>query len=181
MAATLSDDIFKCIFWNENIWISVKISLNFVPYGSINNIPALVQIMTWRRPCDKPLSESMMVNLPTHLCVTRPQWVNAGWWPGDVKSIAAHQQPWYGPGSSGIFPSRLEKMKHNEMINVKPNKRHHAITDCSTSFNWSHPLHVIDRAMWAASWHPCWFLVIEGLHRTACVRLSHKEAFIRHD
>ena len=35
----------------------------------------LVQIMAWRRPGDKPLSEPMMVRLPTHICVTRPQWV----------------------------------------------------------------------------------------------------------
>ena len=71
-----ADDIFKRIFLNENIWIPMKISLKFVPKGSINNIPALVQIMTWRRPGDKPLSELMMVNLPTHICVTRPQWVD---------------------------------------------------------------------------------------------------------
>ena len=71
-----ADDIFKRIFLNENIWISIKISLKFVPKGSINNISALVQIMAWRRPGDKPLSEPMMVNLPTHICVTRPQWVN---------------------------------------------------------------------------------------------------------
>ena len=70
------DDIFKCIFLNENVWISIKISLKFVPKGSIENIPALVQIMAWRRPGDKPLSELMMVNLLTHICVTRPQWVN---------------------------------------------------------------------------------------------------------
>ena len=70
-----ADDIFKCIFVNENVWISIKISLNFVPNGPINNIPALVEIMAWRRPGDKPLSEAMMVNLPTHICVTRPQWV----------------------------------------------------------------------------------------------------------
>ena len=70
------DDIFKCIFLNENVWISIKISLKFVSKGSINNIPALVQIMAWRRPGDKPLSEPMMVSLLTHICVTRPQWVN---------------------------------------------------------------------------------------------------------
>ena len=29
-------DIFKCIFLNENIWISIKISLKFVPKGPIN-------------------------------------------------------------------------------------------------------------------------------------------------
>ena len=66
---------FKCIFLKENVWISIKISLKFVPTGPINNIPALVQIMAWRRPGDKPLSEPMMVNLLTHICVSRPQWV----------------------------------------------------------------------------------------------------------
>ena len=74
-----ADDIFNRIFLNENIWIPIKISLKFVPRGSINNIPALVQIMVWRRPGDKPLSEPMMVNLPTHICVTRPQWVRQDW------------------------------------------------------------------------------------------------------
>ena len=49
--------------------------MKFVPKGPINNIPALVQIMAWRRPGDKPLSEPMMVSLPTYICVTRPQWV----------------------------------------------------------------------------------------------------------
>ena len=71
-----ADDTFKRIFLNENVRISIKISLKFVPKGSFNNIPALVQIMAWRRPGDKPLSEPMMFNLPTHICVTRPQWVN---------------------------------------------------------------------------------------------------------
>ena len=70
-----ADDIFKRIFFNENVWISIKISLMFVPKGPINNIPALVQIMAWRLSGDKPLSEPMMVSLPTHICVTRPQWV----------------------------------------------------------------------------------------------------------
>ena len=54
-------DIFKCIFLNENVWISLKISLKFVPKGSINNIPALVQIMAWCHSGDKPLSEPMML------------------------------------------------------------------------------------------------------------------------
>ena len=67
-----SDDMFKCIFLNENIWIPIEISLKFVPKGSINNNPALFQIMAWRRPGDKPLSEPMMVSSLTHICVTRP-------------------------------------------------------------------------------------------------------------
>ena len=71
-----ADDIFKCIFLNENVWISAKMSLKFVPKGPINNISTLVQIMAWRHPGDKLLSEPMMVRLPMHICVTRPQWVN---------------------------------------------------------------------------------------------------------
>ena len=70
-----ADDTFKRIFLNENVGISIKISLKFVHKGPINNIPALVQIMAWRRPGDKPLSEPIVVRLPTHICVTRPHWV----------------------------------------------------------------------------------------------------------
>ena len=64
-----ADDTFKRIFLNENVRISIRISLKFVPKGPINNIPALVQIMAWRRSGGKPLSEPMMVSLLT-------QWVN---------------------------------------------------------------------------------------------------------
>ena len=71
-----ADDIFNCILLNENVWIMITNSLKFVPKGPINNIPALVQIMAWCRPGDKPLSEPMLVSLPTHICVTRPQWVD---------------------------------------------------------------------------------------------------------
>ena len=70
-----ADDIFKCIFLNENVWIPIKISVKFVPKGPVNITPALVQIMAWRRPGAKPLSEPMMVSLTMHICVTRPQWV----------------------------------------------------------------------------------------------------------
>ena len=72
-----ADDIFKCIFLNENIWVSINISLIFVPKGWIDNIAALIQIMAWRRLGDKPLSEPMVINLLTHICVTRTQWVNS--------------------------------------------------------------------------------------------------------
>ena len=72
---TFSRRHFQMYFLNENVWISIKISLKFVPIGPINNIPSLVQIMAWRRPGDKPLCEPMMVSLLTHICVTRPQCV----------------------------------------------------------------------------------------------------------
>ena len=68
------DDIFKCIFLNQNAGIWIKISLKFDPKGPINKIPALVQIMARRRSGDKPLSEPVMVPILTHICVTRSQW-----------------------------------------------------------------------------------------------------------
>ena len=52
-----ADNVFKCIFLSENVWILIRISLKFVPNGQMNNIPTLVR-------------------LPTHISVTRPpQWV----------------------------------------------------------------------------------------------------------
>ena len=39
------DDIFEYIFSNKNVYISIKISLNSVPKGPINNISAMVEIM----------------------------------------------------------------------------------------------------------------------------------------
>ena len=47
MATKFADNIFKCIFLNENVSIWIKISLKFVPKGPINNTPALVQMIAW--------------------------------------------------------------------------------------------------------------------------------------
>ena len=52
-----TDDIFKCIFLNENVWISIKTSLKFVPKGSFNIIPALVEITAWRIHASLGLNE----------------------------------------------------------------------------------------------------------------------------
>ena len=41
----IADDILKCIFFNENAWISIKISLKFVTKGSIDNKSALIHKM----------------------------------------------------------------------------------------------------------------------------------------
>ena len=60
MAAILADDIFKCIFLDENVRISIKISLKFVPKGPTDNKSALVQVMAWRRTGAKPLPEPML-------------------------------------------------------------------------------------------------------------------------
>ena len=70
------DNIFKCIFLNENVSISIKVSLKFVPKGRIDNYPVLVQIMAGRLPGDKPLSEPMLTDSLTHKCSSRWRWVN---------------------------------------------------------------------------------------------------------
>ena len=73
ISQTTSSSAFSWIEILNCDWNFIKV---FVPKGRINNIQALVQIMAWRRSGDKPLSEPMMVRLLTHICVTRPQWVN---------------------------------------------------------------------------------------------------------
>ena len=45
----------------------VLVVFDYVSKDPINNIPALVQIMAWRRSGDKPLSEPVMVSLLTHI------------------------------------------------------------------------------------------------------------------
>ena len=65
----------------------LKFHLCYVPKRPINNIQTLVQIMVWRWLGAKPLSETMMVRLPAHLCVTRSQWVNA--------SVTSNHRPPY--------------------------------------------------------------------------------------
>ena len=64
---TFSNDLF--------LHTNLLLSLTFVPKVRINNIPTLIQIMAWRRPGDKPLSEPIMLSSLTHVCVTRPYWV----------------------------------------------------------------------------------------------------------
>ena len=70
-------------FLNENGRISIEIPLKFVPKNPIDNKPALVQIMAWCWPGNKPLFWPMMARLPMHICTTLPEWVNL-LWPGDV-------------------------------------------------------------------------------------------------
>ena len=134
----LADDIFKCIFVNENVWIPIKISLKFVPKGPINNIPALVQIMAWRRPGDKPLSEPMMARLLMHICVTRPQWVNKIFWPTQEDSLSIGQlttfYEWQTPSFMVLctiyFTGCFDSQQQNGVYQPEPhfNMRQHVLS-----------------------------------------------------
>ena len=68
-----ADDIFKCIFLNENFLIAIKISLKFVPKGPINNIPTIGSDNGFSRR--QAIIWTNVSYLMTHICVTRPQWV----------------------------------------------------------------------------------------------------------
>ena len=57
MAATSTDDIFKCIFPKEIDIILIQIALKLVPKSPVDNKPALVQGMATG---DKPLPGPMM-------------------------------------------------------------------------------------------------------------------------
>ena len=89
---TLSDDIFKCLLLNGNIWISLRILLKcvkYVPTVRINNNLALVQIIIWGTPGHKPLSETTVVRFLTLLCITQLQGV-------DIDYISTFSVDWYG-------------------------------------------------------------------------------------
>ena len=73
---SLQTTVSHAFFFKENILIWIKISLKLIPKVSITNIPALVQIMAWRQPGAKQLSEPIMIILLMHICTTQPQWVN---------------------------------------------------------------------------------------------------------
>ena len=75
MAAVSQTTHSNAFSWMKMLEFRLRFHWSLFLRVQINNNPALVQIMAWRRPGDKPLSEPMMVSLLTHICVTRPQWV----------------------------------------------------------------------------------------------------------
>ena len=99
---------FQMYFLEWKVWIPIKISLKFVPKGSIKNISALVQIMAWCRPGNKPLSEPMMVRLMTIICITWHQWVRdtvpCTWCiPSGMKTILHCQYPLVSASSAASW------------------------------------------------------------------------------
>ena len=75
MAAISQTMLANAFSWMEMCEFCLRFHWSLFPEGPINDIQSLVQVMAWRRPGDKPLSEPMRDSLPTHICVTRPQWV----------------------------------------------------------------------------------------------------------
>ena len=61
MASILANMFFKCISFNENDRIPIKISLKFVSRRPIDNKLSFVQVMAWRQTGVKPLPEPMLI------------------------------------------------------------------------------------------------------------------------
>ena len=59
----------KCI-------ISIKMSLKRVHGNPVDTKSPMIRVMAWCRTGDKPLPEPMEINQPTHIYVSRPQWVD---------------------------------------------------------------------------------------------------------
>ena len=60
MATIVADDNFKCVLFNENYRIPIRISLKFVPKSAIDNKPALAEVMAWCRRGNRPLLEPVL-------------------------------------------------------------------------------------------------------------------------
>ena len=143
-----ADDTLKRIFLNENVMISSKFSLKFVPKVRINNIPALVQIMAWRLPGDKPLSEPMMVWLLTHICNTRPQWVK-------LLTHATHMDIW-------ITPRIMIKYKTHIYVTIT-----FAISFCETKQNQTNEIWINNQANRQKHHHTTWYTMHSVVYPTS--------------
>ena len=81
-------DIFNSMFTNENVWISFTIPwIGF----ELTIFKHWCRLMVGRRQGDKPLSDPMVVNLLTHICVSRPQWVKCYWHLHNISSNSVFQ------------------------------------------------------------------------------------------
>ena len=76
MAAFSQTTLSSAFSWMKILEFRLNIHWSLFFKGLINNIPALVLIMAWLRPGDKPLSEPMLVRSLTRIYVTRLQWVS---------------------------------------------------------------------------------------------------------
>ena len=111
--AAISQTTFSSTFsWMKMFEFRLKFHWSMLLKGLNDNILALVQIMAWRRPGDKPLSEPMMFSLLTHICVTRPQWVNNGM--AYLVEILSHRRQ----GSGNHYIEQLVQERCNFIANA---------------------------------------------------------------
>ena len=71
--AAISQTIFSNAFsWMKMYEFRLRFRWSLFVRVQLTIFQYCFQIMAWRLPCDKPLSEPMMVDLLAHVCATRP-------------------------------------------------------------------------------------------------------------
>ena len=71
--------ISQTTFGNAFPWMNIlifwfQVFVKFVSKGSIDNNSALVQVVAWRRTCDKPLPKPILPTSLMHICGTGMWW-----------------------------------------------------------------------------------------------------------
>ena len=69
----------KAFFLNENYYILIPNSINFVPKGTLINKSTLDQVMVWHRTGDKPLPDSMLTCLYVIVFMMNMFWTSFDW------------------------------------------------------------------------------------------------------
>ena len=99
--------------------------------------------MAWRRPGDKPLSQPRMESLLTHICVSRPQWVN---WVavalrlrGESRTVSQERQP--GPWFNINVQSFQYRRSHCGDKTIRSSYLHNgiSITGKMALLYWANP------------------------------------------
>ena len=93
--------------------------------------------MAWRLVGAKPLSEPMMVSLPTHICVTRPQWVKGSinlLWPCDT---IWHQRSWSIWWGNSLLPDGPKPLPHPMLTCHELDHQEHIPINFSNVMNWT--------------------------------------------
>ena len=119
-----ADDIFKLSFASK-LWNFKQNIIAVCCYCPIYNIPSMVQIMAWRRSGNE--------SLPTHICVTRPQWV-------EFKETAHTACKLSRPIFSNLFKLHVWWEYRTVPLPVKVISQQHPIVACVGKVIACHPV-----------------------------------------
>ena len=119
--SNFADDMFKRIFLNEKNWISNKMSFKYISCGLVDNMLAVVQIMAWHRPGDKPLPEPMLVSLlRTSKVVRAKAFINCMFSTASTDWCFRYYSTWYPEW----HPQRLQLPQRCKPITIKDTPTH---------------------------------------------------------
>ena len=161
--ATISQTTYSSAFSWKIYEFLLRFHWFFVPEFSNNNIQALVQIMAWHGPGDKPLSEPMMVSLLMHICVTWPQWVECG------HILKSWKTPHATPSRMRVFIRCLEKSDCGVSMwtqciwnsyTIRTTSLYRWVNARNALTHWYHTCQGYWGYFWESHWKSMWLLEI---------------------